>query len=145
MDATHAKHASVISDFGRAAFASIASIRMSSGRVWAECEPRDDRFHASLFGTRSESRQVAGGAQLERVGLLSPGGLRHRFGEFLDVERHAVRAGDERVAGGGGQVRPRERDDHVRAALDESGDLHCGHVGVRRPGRREFRGRRGEK
>ena len=72
-------------------------------------------------------------------------GLHDRLGQLLDVERHAVGAGNERVEGVGGQRRTREHRDHVaRLALGEPGELHGGQVGARRPGRRELRARGGE-
>ena len=72
-------------------------------------------------------------------------GLRRRLGQLLDVERHAVGAGDQDIERGGGQLRTHERCDHVvRLALGEPGELHGGQIGMRRPGRRELRARRGE-
>ena len=85
MDATHAKDASAISDFGRAAFASLASICRSSGRVWAEraphavrCSGSDDELLRQVAEGRLRGLQIARG---------------EAFGE-LDVE------GAEESAGG---------------------------------------------
>ena len=68
--------------------------------------------------------QRVGEGRRDRLHAARRAGLRHRLGQLLDVERHAVGAGDERVERGGGQRRARERRDHLaRLALGEPGEL----------------------
>ena len=103
------------------------AIAASSG--YAELPPQHRRPLRHLLRRREpiEPRhQRVGEGRRNGLHAARRAGLRHRLGQLLDVERHAVGAGDERVERGGGQLRPRERRDHVaRLALGEPGELHA--------------------